>query len=71
MSGLFELNLKVVICQCLYNIHLSKKTLHFISGHSDTVIGAIATNDDELYKKLKFLQNGQFLYVHHVFLPSF
>lgn len=30
----------------------------YINGHSDTVMGCIATNNDEIYKKMKFLQNA-------------
>jgi cystathionine gamma-lyase len=30
----------------------------YINGHSDVVGGIVVTNDDEIYKKLRFLQNG-------------
>jgi len=30
----------------------------YIGGHSDVVMGVIATNSEELYTKLKFIQNG-------------
>ncbi|EGC39424.1 cystathionine gamma-lyase [Dictyostelium purpureum] len=30
----------------------------YINGHSDCVMGVLATNNDELYDKLKFLQNS-------------
>ncbi len=30
----------------------------YIGGHSDVVMGALAVNDDEIYTKLKFVQNG-------------
>ena len=30
----------------------------YINGHSDVVMGAVCTNDESLYNKLKFLQNG-------------
>ncbi|XP_063705317.1 putative cystathionine gamma-lyase 2 [Culicoides brevitarsis] len=30
----------------------------FMSGHSDVVMGALTTNNEDLYKRLKFLQNG-------------
>lgn len=30
----------------------------YMNGHSDVVMGAAVTNQEELYKKLKFLQNG-------------
>ncbi len=29
------------------------------TGHSDVVMGAIITNSEEIYKKLKYLQNGE------------
>lgn len=32
-----------------------------LNGHSDVVMGAVATNNDEVYEKLKFLQKG----LHH------
>ncbi|MDQ3991207.1 MAG: cystathionine gamma-synthase [Actinomycetota bacterium] len=33
-------------------------TTKYLGGHSDVVGGAIATNDGELYERLKFLQNS-------------
>lgn len=30
----------------------------YIGGHSDVVMGVVCTNDDELYAKLRFVQNG-------------
>ncbi len=30
----------------------------YVNGHSDVIMGAVVTNDDKLYEKLKFLQNG-------------
>jgi len=30
----------------------------YLNGHSDVVMGVIVTNNEEIYKKLKFLQNG-------------
>mmetsp|Transcript_16303 Transcript_16303/g.29302 ORF Transcript_16303/g.29302 Transcript_16303/m.29302 type:complete len:399 (-) Transcript_16303:254-1450(-) len=30
----------------------------YINGHSDVVMGVVATNDDQIYEKLKFLQNS-------------
>lgn len=30
----------------------------YINGHSDVVMGAVCTNDEEIYQKLRFLQNG-------------
>jgi cystathionine beta-lyase/cystathionine gamma-synthase len=32
-----------------------------MNGHSDVVMGALLTNNDEIYKKLKFFQNGKHL----------
>ena len=29
----------------------------YASGHSDVVMGAICTNNEEVFKKLKYLQN--------------
>ncbi len=33
-------------------------TTKYLGGHSDVIGGAIATNDEELYTRLKFLQNA-------------
>ena len=30
----------------------------YINGHSDVVMGVVCSNDDELYKRLRFIQNG-------------
>ena len=30
----------------------------YIAGHSDVVIGAIVLNDENLHKKLSFIQNA-------------
>jgi len=30
----------------------------YLNGHSDVVMGVIVTNNEEIFKKLKFLQNG-------------
>ena len=30
----------------------------YIGGHSDVVMGVVALNDEELYRRLKFVQNG-------------
>lgn len=30
----------------------------YIGGHSDTVMGVVCCNDENLYKKLRFIQNG-------------
>lgn len=32
-----------------------------ISGHADVIMGAVALNDDELFNRLKFLQNCMLL----------
>lgn len=31
----------------------------YMNGHSDVVMGCITTNSEDLYQKLKFLQNGK------------
>lgn len=33
----------------------------YMNGHSDVVMGSIATSNDEIYEKLKFLQNCKFM----------
>lgn len=33
----------------------------YMNGHSDVVMGGVTTNSEELYGKLKFLQNGKLL----------
>jgi cystathionine gamma-lyase len=30
----------------------------YISGHSDVVMGVVCTNTEELYRRLRFIQNG-------------
>jgi O-acetylhomoserine/O-acetylserine sulfhydrylase-like pyridoxal-dependent enzyme len=30
----------------------------YIGGHSDVVMGVVCTNNDDLYQKLRFIQNG-------------
>lgn len=40
--------------------HFCDISLNF-SGHSDTVMGACATNSEEKASRLKFLQNGRLL----------
>lgn len=30
----------------------------YMNGHSDVIMGAVVLNDDDLEKKLRFLQNG-------------
>lgn len=30
----------------------------YIGGHSDVVMGVVCTSNDEIYNKLKFIQNG-------------
>lgn len=49
----------------MYNTEVLSK--HFcdirlnFSGHSDAVMGACATNSDEIANRLRFLQNGRLL----------
>lgn len=31
----------------------------YMNGHSDVIMGAAIVNDEELHKKLRFLQNGK------------
>ena len=31
----------------------------YMNGHSDVIMGLIVTNDEDLHKRLKFLQNGE------------
>lgn len=33
----------------------------YMNGHSDVIMGAIMTNNEKLYEKLKFMQNGEYL----------
>lgn len=33
----------------------------FMNGHSDVLMGSIALNNEELYKKIKFLQIGKYI----------
>ncbi|PIP84160.1 MAG: cystathionine gamma-synthase [Elusimicrobia bacterium CG_4_9_14_3_um_filter_62_55] len=37
---------------------VAHSTTKYIGGHSDVVGGAVVTNDEEIYEKLKFLQNA-------------
>lgn len=30
----------------------------YVNGHSDVIMGAIVTNNEVIYEKLKFFQNG-------------
>lgn len=32
----------------------------YMNGHSDVIMGALVTNNEDLYNRLKFLQNGNF-----------
>jgi cystathionine beta-lyase/cystathionine gamma-synthase len=45
------------VCFFLSDIVLHSVT-KYINGHSDVVGGFIATNDDDCYSRLKFLQNA-------------
>lgn len=31
----------------------------YLAGHSDVVMGLVSVNRDDLYERLKFLQNGE------------
>lgn len=42
----------------------------YMNGHSDVVMGSIATNNEEHYKSLLFLQNCEnFQYLYSYFIP--
>lgn len=30
----------------------------YMNGHSDVIMGAMVTSDEQIYERLKFLQNG-------------
>ncbi len=56
---------------CLYELFRFQKLvvyttmyayLYMHTGHSDVVMGAICTNDDELGSKLKYFANGMSCY---------
>lgn len=32
----------------------------YMNGHSDVTMGAVVVNDEDLHKRLRFLQNGQY-----------
>lgn len=32
----------------------------YMNGHSDVIMGAAMTNDDDVHTRLRFLQNGKF-----------
>lgn len=32
---------------------------HYFAGHSDVVMGLVSVNREDLYERLKFLQNGE------------
>lgn len=34
----------------------------YMNGHSDVIMGAAITNSDDIYDRLRFLQNGEFFY---------
>lgn len=37
----------------------------YMNGHSDVIMGAAIMNDEALYEKLKFLQNGKIIAARH------
>lgn len=40
-------------------VHISMHSLtKYMNGHSDVVMGAIATNDEKIYQQMKYLQNS-------------
>jgi len=36
----------------------------FVNGHSDVVMGAVTTNNEDVHTRLRFLQNGKFILSH-------
>lgn len=42
-----------------------------MNGHTDVIMGAIVTNNEEVYTKLRFLQNGECFFKHNFFSVSF
>ena len=53
----------------LSNLHmifiiLFKKCLILSVGHADVVMGFIATNNDSIHERLRFLQNGKYTIVN-------
>lgn len=44
-----------------WGVHVSMQAVtKFLNGHSDIIMGAVSTNDDEIFKKLKFIQTRMF-----------
>ena len=41
------------------NVSVENDQNWFIAGHSDVVMGALMTNREDLYNRLKYLQNGK------------
>lgn len=35
----------------------------YMNGHSDVIMGSAALNDDDLHKRLRFLQNGKLIII--------
>lgn len=33
----------------------------YVNGHSDVVMGAVTTNNEDIHTRLHFLQNGKFI----------
>lgn len=47
------------LCDCfLYSVTLFVR-FNNLTGHSDVVMGLVSINREDLYDKLKFLQNGE------------
>lgn len=40
----------------------------YMNGHSDVIMGFVATNCKSVYKKLRTLQTGKFLVIFHYFV---
>lgn len=42
----------------------------YMNGHSDVIMGAAILNDSAVEQRLRFLQNGKFLFIHMLMLQS-
>lgn len=43
----------------------------YMNGHSDVIMGAAMTNDDDVHTRLRFLQNGKFGDLFFLFKNAF
>lgn len=42
----------------------------YMNGHSDVIMGAAITNNEDIHNKLRFLQNGKFSFPFDLFFFS-